>query len=520
MMLVGEQAAMPSSSCLVIGVWCNGNTTDSGPVILGSSPSTPTPFDSLSCLSALGDFFVRTEPKMEMPNAAENVRRYDEDIEKGLRDIPNSDYKVDSYRDWEDGIEENEQVANVYKDGNVVGTIYYSPDWGYIAYPTNESLVMEDIYPTEEEAIHALGRLYDIGNELIAEERPKDGYYSAEEGQAKMDELADKYPPIVRVGVVSSNFTDVELGNAFFGKGATDLMIKSGLGDKLSVIANFVRELLDKSQEKMGAYLHMFKKIIIFADEALGTDYEEFYFHENIHAFLDEKYGGLNNEGKVPRRGIAERFWNNTDDTLGGLTKKFVRKTYESTPEVWPEEFFAYCVSRSMVDGKFDSIDKYLKEERDKEELEEFLNALNYDRTKESTKRSRVGRRYSETNRENDGRVHPSRKAGRKRNHVRLASEGERQQRIAEHIDKLVENLGTKERTTVYHSFDELPEADKEYIRSRERQGRKVRGWYHNGHIFLYLPHIDSKYQAEKTKRLRQALQETHDVSGRCRQAL
>ena len=94
------------------------------------------------------------------------------------------------------------------------------------------------------------------------------------------------------------------------------------------------------------------------------------------------------------------------------------------------------------------------------------------------------------------------------------------QARIAEHIDKLVDKLGTKERTTVYHSFDELPEADKEYIRSRERQGKKVRGWYHNGHIYLYLPHIDSKYQAEETKRLRQALQETHDVSGLCRQAL
>ena len=25
-----------------IGVWCNGNTTDSGPVIYGSSPYTPT----------------------------------------------------------------------------------------------------------------------------------------------------------------------------------------------------------------------------------------------------------------------------------------------------------------------------------------------------------------------------------------------------------------------------------------------------------------------------------------------
>ena len=27
-----------------IGIWCNGNTTDSGPVILGSSPSIPTSY--------------------------------------------------------------------------------------------------------------------------------------------------------------------------------------------------------------------------------------------------------------------------------------------------------------------------------------------------------------------------------------------------------------------------------------------------------------------------------------------
>ena len=26
----------------IIGLWCNGNTTDSGPVILGSNPSSPT----------------------------------------------------------------------------------------------------------------------------------------------------------------------------------------------------------------------------------------------------------------------------------------------------------------------------------------------------------------------------------------------------------------------------------------------------------------------------------------------
>ena len=33
---------IPQERVRDIGVWCNGNTTDSGPVILGSSPSTPT----------------------------------------------------------------------------------------------------------------------------------------------------------------------------------------------------------------------------------------------------------------------------------------------------------------------------------------------------------------------------------------------------------------------------------------------------------------------------------------------
>lgn len=74
-----------------------------------------------------------------------------------------------------------------------------------------------------------------------------------------------------------------------------------------------------------------------------------------------------------------------------------------------------------------------------------------------------------------------------------------RKNRIAKHIDNLVKKLGTKARTTVYHSFDELPADMKKYIREREKQGRKVRGWYENGHIYLYLPHIDSIYQAEKT---------------------
>ncbi len=35
-------AAQFSNCKFNIGIWCNGNTTDSGPVILGSSPSIPT----------------------------------------------------------------------------------------------------------------------------------------------------------------------------------------------------------------------------------------------------------------------------------------------------------------------------------------------------------------------------------------------------------------------------------------------------------------------------------------------
>ena len=32
---------------LDIGLWCNGNTTDSGPVFLGSNPSSPTVIESI-----------------------------------------------------------------------------------------------------------------------------------------------------------------------------------------------------------------------------------------------------------------------------------------------------------------------------------------------------------------------------------------------------------------------------------------------------------------------------------------
>lgn len=41
---VSLQPQIGKETCkdLIIGLWCNGNTTDSGPVIPGSNPGSPT----------------------------------------------------------------------------------------------------------------------------------------------------------------------------------------------------------------------------------------------------------------------------------------------------------------------------------------------------------------------------------------------------------------------------------------------------------------------------------------------
>lgn len=72
-------------------------------------------------------------------------------------------------------------------------------------------------------------------------------------------------------------------------------------------------------------------------------------------------------------------------------------------------------------------------------------------------------------------------------------------ERILNHINILSEKLGTKERTKVYRSLDEVPEDERRHIEERHRQGRKVRGWYENGEVHLFLPDIESEHQAEKT---------------------
>ena len=50
-----------------LGIWCNGNTTDSGPVILGSSPSIPTIRKSSGCIQPLDFFHFRPTPVLVLP---------------------------------------------------------------------------------------------------------------------------------------------------------------------------------------------------------------------------------------------------------------------------------------------------------------------------------------------------------------------------------------------------------------------------------------------------------------------
>ena len=85
----------------------------------------------------------------------------------------------------------------------------------------------------------------------------------------------------------------------------------------------------------------------------------------------------------------------------------------------------------------------------DKKLLNKILSDLGYDRTKESKSRLREGqasadRRFDEVQ-------------GHELQGSRKNVRSQQKNRITKHIAKLLKKLGTKARTTIYHSFDELP---------------------------------------------------------------
>lgn len=144
-----------------------------------------------------------------------------------------------------------------------------------------------------------------------------------------------------------------------------------------------IMEHLRKNLGKAGAsYNRDTKKIYIFAPEMTSSYAEEAYFHENIHAILDDWYG----DGK---RTIAERFWNVMPDD-GKVNKAYVKEKSTDKSE-YAEEAFAYWLSRSMQDGDVADFLNYF-DEADKERINNILKTFGYDAEKESERRVRLRR--------------------------------------------------------------------------------------------------------------------------------
>ena len=59
-----------------IGIWCNGNTTDSGPVIPGSNPGIPTKSIFLleRCFFVLGSFVDESFPSVHQYSVRLSVK--------------------------------------------------------------------------------------------------------------------------------------------------------------------------------------------------------------------------------------------------------------------------------------------------------------------------------------------------------------------------------------------------------------------------------------------------------------
>ena len=78
---IAEHCTFAPEKLIPIGVWCNGNTADSGPAFPGSSPGTPTPQAAkfLKELELSGSYFARTTsrdkgPALTTRDGAPNVR--------------------------------------------------------------------------------------------------------------------------------------------------------------------------------------------------------------------------------------------------------------------------------------------------------------------------------------------------------------------------------------------------------------------------------------------------------------
>lgn len=147
-----------------------------------------------------------------------------------------------------------------------------------------------------------------------------------------------------------------------------------------------------KEKKTVAAYNRESNKIIIFAT-AKRERIPEAMFHENVHGVLRGWYGDK-------EQSIATNFWNLSPDEGGKIDKSYIQKRYDE--DEWKTEFFVTWLGRAMVDGTVDDMLKILSDPGDFERVNNILNAIGYDRAKETAERQGSGR-LAEDNSSADG---------------------------------------------------------------------------------------------------------------------
>ena len=120
-------------------------------------------------------------------------------------------------------------------------------------------------------------------------------------------------------------------------------------------------------------------KIIIFVPNLLEGETEQSCFHEDFHAWLEQKYG------KDVAREVCNRYLEAAKDKYP-ITYQSVKDSYEEKDHA--EEFMAIRMEKSMASGLVEKgIYQYLNEE-DRQLIDEFLETLHYDKEKEKSERT------------------------------------------------------------------------------------------------------------------------------------
>ena len=207
-------------------------------------------------------------------------------------------------------------------------------------------------------------------------------YLSVEEARERIDALSKKYHSAAPIVVTRKDGDDSGLLELFMGKESVE---KAGTDEEhLKTLATTARQFL---KDFVGGYDPLSKKIIIFADELPSNLYEHTFFHENIHAVLDKM-------DEDAHRDITVNFWIDSPEEINGVTKAEIKDRYNR--DEWYEEFFTTSLARCMEQGRSDLFEKYIEDLSDRKTLDKILNNIGYERKEEGKDESGRSRKRTD----------------------------------------------------------------------------------------------------------------------------